>query len=52
MFVPYHVLCIAADDWFQFHDAATGLQSLHDHNVIHGDIRLVCQQSSIGVLFI
>jgi len=22
-----------------FHDAAMGLQSLHDHNVIHGDIR-------------
>ncbi|KAF8497856.1 kinase-like domain-containing protein [Russula emetica] len=22
-----------------FHDAATGLQSLHDHDVIHGDIR-------------
>jgi len=39
MFVPYHVLCIAADGWFQFHDAAMGLLSLHDHDVIHGDIR-------------
>ena len=44
MFVPYHVLCIAANGWFQFHNAATGLQSLHNHGVVHGDIRPVCQQ--------
>ena len=44
MFVPYyHVLYIVAYGWFQFHDAATGLQSLHVHGVIHGNIRPVCQ---------
>jgi hypothetical protein len=36
MFVPYHVLYITANGWFQFHDAAMGLQSLQDHGVIHG----------------
>jgi serine/threonine protein kinase len=57
MFVPYHVLCIAliaADGWFQFYDAATGLQSLHEHGVIHGNIRPVCQRSlrcSFDLLF-
>jgi serine/threonine protein kinase len=45
MFVPYHVLCIvAADGRFQFYDPATGLQYLHDHGVIHGDIRHVCER--------
>ena len=44
MFVPYHHdPYIAAYGWFQFHDAATGLQSLHVHDVIHGNIRPVCQ---------
>jgi hypothetical protein len=36
MFVLYHVLYIAANGWFQFHDAAMGFQSLHDHGAIHG----------------
>lgn len=44
MFVPYHDLYIAANGWFQFHDATMGLQSLHDHGLIHGNIFPVCQR--------
>jgi hypothetical protein len=43
MFVSYYVLCIAANGWFQFYDAAIGLQSLHDHGMIHDKIYSVCQ---------
>jgi hypothetical protein len=55
-FVPYHVLCIAANGWRQFLDTAVGLQSLHKHGVVHGDIRPVCQKflccSSDSLFFI
>ena len=44
MSVPYHVLLFAANSLLQFHDVATGLKSLHDRGVIHGDIRPVCQR--------
>ena len=44
MFVPYRVLFFAANILFQFHDVATGLKSLHDRGVIHGDIRPVCER--------